>query len=348
MENISALPGRAAPLDEHRATHQIPEFGAFVVSLDFELHWGVRDLYPADGGPYRANLLGVRAAIPRLLDLFEEFDIAATWATVGFLFARSRQELLRFWPAILPAYDDPQLCPYSEATGRSEDDDPLHFAPSLIGLIRGHPRQEIGTHTHSHFYCLEPGASRAAFKADIDSAVAIAAEQEVTLRSIVFPRNQCNPEYEDILVEAGMTCYRGSEQHPMYRAASFAEYNQPNRRVGRLVDTYVAYSGPNVTKWQDVPRMNGLYNVPASCFLRPYTPPLRQLEPLRLRRIGYGIECAAVTPGIFHLWWHPHNFGVHIDDNLRFMRGVLEAFARCRDRHGMRSLSMAGVAEAVG
>src|SRR5262245_13071649 len=61
-----------------------PAFGALVISLDFELHWGVRDKRPVDGS-YRENLLGAREAIPRMLDLFEEFGIAATWATVGFL-----------------------------------------------------------------------------------------------------------------------------------------------------------------------------------------------------------------------------------------------------------------------
>ena len=61
---------------------QKPDFGALVISLDFELHWGVRDKCAPDG-PYRENLLGARKAIPRILDLFEEFDVAATWATVG-------------------------------------------------------------------------------------------------------------------------------------------------------------------------------------------------------------------------------------------------------------------------
>ena len=64
-----------------------PPFGALVISLDFELHWGVRDKRPVDG-PYRENLLGAREAIPQMLDLFEEFGVAATWATVGFLFRK--------------------------------------------------------------------------------------------------------------------------------------------------------------------------------------------------------------------------------------------------------------------
>ena len=67
--------------------------GALVISLDFELVWGVRGEFGADGGDYRPNLLGARNAIPRLLDLFAEFEISATWATVGMLMAHTREEL---------------------------------------------------------------------------------------------------------------------------------------------------------------------------------------------------------------------------------------------------------------
>src|SRR5450755_2842539 len=88
-----------------------PEFGAFVISLDFELHWGVRDR-PSSSVSYRANLMGARVAIPGMLDLFEEFNVAATWATVGFLFANSRREMEEYSPAIRPVYENPQLDPY--------------------------------------------------------------------------------------------------------------------------------------------------------------------------------------------------------------------------------------------
>src|SRR5258708_20869677 len=75
------------------ATSSIPEpaYGALVISLDFELHWGVRHTLRPDG-PYRSNLLGARIAVPRLLDLFEEFGAGVTWATVGFLFPRTSQQ----------------------------------------------------------------------------------------------------------------------------------------------------------------------------------------------------------------------------------------------------------------
>ncbi len=136
-----------------------------------------------------------------MLDLFEEFGIAATWATVGFLFAASCQELESFYPAVRPEYENPVLSPYQEPLGDGEEDDPFHFAPSLIEVICKRPRQEIGTHTFSHYYCLERGQTRAAFRADLKSAVAVARKYGFLLRSIVFPRNQSNPDYAALLVE---------------------------------------------------------------------------------------------------------------------------------------------------
>src|SRR5712664_2613383 len=60
------------------------QYGAFVISLDFELLWGVRDTRTiADHG---SDILGVREVIPALLDLFAERNIACSRATVGLLF----------------------------------------------------------------------------------------------------------------------------------------------------------------------------------------------------------------------------------------------------------------------
>src|SRR5579864_5566921 len=96
-----------------------PGYGAFVISLDFELHWGVRDHEPPNG-PYRQNLLGARKAIPRLLELFQRYGISATWAVVGFLFAETTEELRKFEPALRPRYCDHALDPYAEPLGEGE------------------------------------------------------------------------------------------------------------------------------------------------------------------------------------------------------------------------------------
>ena len=208
-----------------------PAYGALVISLDFELHWGVRDTMPADG-PYRENLLGARRAIPRLLDLFEEFDIGATWASVGFLFARTRHEMEEYSPSVRPRYRDRSLDPYQEIVGRDEAEDPLHFAPRLIEEIRRRPRQELATHTFSHYYCREEGHTEETFRQDLASAVRIAQRSGVRLRSIVFPRNQFAPEYVPVLQEFGIVAYRSAEPHHIYQGLSTGEQRSPWRRGG--------------------------------------------------------------------------------------------------------------------
>ena len=320
--------------------------GALIISLDFELHWGVRDITPPDGS-YRQNLLGEREAVPRMLALFEEFDIAATWATVGFLFAKSRQELEHFSPSVKPLYANPLLYPYHEPVGEDEVDDPLHFAPSLIEAIRRTPRQELATHTFSHYYCLEPGQNREAFKADLSSALSIARKNGVQLRSFVFPKHQHNPDYEDLLLDAGIICYRGNQHAWMYRASNQARQKAKIRRAARLLDTYANLGGPHTASWDNRQQDSGLCNIPASFFIRPYSPRWKQFEPLRLQRIVGSIRRAAVSKELVHIWWHPHDFGIHIDQNIGFLRKVLESFCRYRDNYGMCSMSMADAATVV-
>ena len=65
--------------------------GKFVISLDFELMWGVRDKKTIES--YGQNILGVREAIPAMLNAFDKYGINATFSTVGFLFAKNKKEL---------------------------------------------------------------------------------------------------------------------------------------------------------------------------------------------------------------------------------------------------------------
>jgi hypothetical protein len=219
----------------------------------------------------------------------------------------------------------------------------------VIAAIRRCPRQEIATHTFSHYYCLEPGQDRAAFEADLASAVAIATAAGIRLRSIVFPRNQRNPAYDDLLLAAGLRCYRGNPNAWMYRAvARRAGGRRWLARGARLLDAYVRAGGSHTTPWTSVPQPGGLCDVPASFFLRPHAPRRRALEALRRRRLVASLERAARAKEIVHLWWHPHNFESHTPENLAFLRSVLEAFARLREREGMRSLTMVEAAHAAG
>ena len=310
--------------------------GLFIISLDFELYWGVRDKRTA--ASYRENLHGTCEAVAEILRLFKKYKVHATWSTVGFLFFRSREALVKDLPATLPGYHDLNLCPYKYLF-ESEDLEPdFHFATDLVKAIAATPGQEIGTHTFSHFYCLEEGVSRESFSADLRQAKKIGTQAGHPPTSLVFPRNQWYRDFLPLLPEQGIQCYRGVEDHPAY-AATASRHQGYIRRATRLIDSYFPLTGHHTFG----PRRctgEAPYDIPASRFLRPYTPKLRWLEPLRRKRILASLRHAASQKQAFHLWWHPHNFGRHLEQNTAFLERILQEYRQLSDEFGMTSLSM--------
>ena len=319
--------------------------GTLVVSLDFELHWGVRDTRPLS--TYGANILGARTAVPAILRLFERHGIHATWAVVGFLLCRDRDELLASVPSVLPAYDNMAFSPYSDLAtiGRDERDDPYHYAPSLVRAILDTPGQELATHTLSHYYCLERGGTRGAFIADLKAAMQLSAQYGAAVRSIVFPRNQYGMDHLRACRELGIVAYRGNPQHAIYRPSARDRQSAPIR-LWRLADSYlpvVRHASRVQSSGSDVP-----VDVPATRFLRPWSRYLRAGGGLPVHRILDEMTEAAREGRLYHLWWHPHNFGLHPEENLRALERVLEHAARLKDSHGLRCLTMDEAAASAG
>jgi hypothetical protein len=315
--------------------------GALVVSLDFELHWGVRDHAPSDG-PVAADLRRSRALVPELASLFVERSVRASWATVGFLFASTRAELEPFLPRHRPRYRRTELDPYLEVIGEDEETDPLHLAGSLVRLLASSPGQEVASHTFSHYYCLEDGPDEASLRADLAASRAIGAHLGLDLCSLVMPRNQWARRYAPIVRDSGFTCFRGPQASWAHRPTA-SRAAGPVRRAARLADTYMGMPHPPTTAWEDVARNDGLCNVPASAFLRPYSPTRDMIEPLRLGRLVAGLRDAARRSRLFHLWWHPHNFVARPTENFDLLRRVLDEFARLSESDGLRSLTMGDV-----
>jgi peptidoglycan/xylan/chitin deacetylase (PgdA/CDA1 family) len=318
------------------------DHGAFVISLDFEMYWGVRDYLMSNSG-YVENLKGEYEAIPAILNVFKEYDVSATWATVGFLFAESFEEISIYKPTRLPQYKDQSLSPYRDSVGQVEVEPSICYSPDLIRMIANTPGQELATHTYSHFYCLEDGQTIDDFRSDIESAVAIAAKFDVKPRSIVFPRNQHNPAYDNVLIENGIICFRGNQNSAIYQFGGNTQSN-PLYRIGRLADTYVNVTGLNTYKWP-VPVAGQLVNIPASQFLRPVSNANGFYEDRQFSRLAKCLATAAEKNEVFHLWWHPHNFGRRLEENIGFLRRIFDHFGELRLKRGLRSLSMGDLAE---
>jgi len=310
------------------------------------LLWGVRDKRTIES--YGENIRGVREVIPGLLDLFSKYNIHGTFATVGFLFCRNKQELLSHTPDILPVYSQKKYSPYEnnyiDTIGSSEEDDIYHYASSLIKLIQQYPGQEIATHTFSHYYCLE-GASLASFETDLLAAKHIADAYNITLQSIVFPRNQYSNEHLAICKKSGITAYRGNANASIYQPRNNEKVSIPIR-VLRVLDSYINFTGHNTYHSRELYK-TGMVNIPASSFLWPYSKKLSALDPVRLNRIKKSLTHAAKNNEVYHLWWHPHNFGVNSKENFGFLEQILKHHQLLHKKYGFESKSMKEIAEEI-
>jgi Polysaccharide deacetylase len=325
-----------------RARGAVP--GIFTISIDFELFWGVHDKRTLQD--YGRNLLGAREAIPRMLEAFERSGIHCTWAIVGFLFFDDKEELLQYLPQERPRYANAALSPYPLIAhiGPTERQDPYHFGLSLVRRIKDCPHQEIGTHTFSHYYCLEEGQTPETFRADLEAARRAAARLGITMRSLVFPRNQFTPAYLGICQDAGIDAVRGNQRFWLFRSSGEAG-ELLSKKIGRRLDHYLPLSGYNgVTPELE---SSGIVNIRSSRFLLPVPHRSRMFGALCQRRITASMANAATTGRIFHLWWHPHNFGSHVDDNMAIVRRILNHYRALAEEHGMVSRNMGEIAAAV-
>ena len=349
--------------------------GIFTISLDFELHWGGFEKWPLSIPDFRSQIsdsdrqpngrkfltvdkkdyanyfLNTRQVIPEMLRLFAEHEVHVTWATVGMLFHPTREQLLAYAPALEPRYTEQKLSAYNfireQGIGADEVSDPFHFAPSLIGQIVETPHQELATHTFAHYYCNEPGQDAEQFRADLKAAQKSAALFGRELRSLVFPRNQFNDQYLRVCFEEGITSVRSNPRDWFWEIGS-TQRESIWKRLNRGMDAYLPIGKANIFALESLKARPGHpLCIPASRLLRPYRPGELLLNDLKITRIKNEIVNAATHGGVYHLWWHPHNFGSYPQKSLTAMQIILEHFSACRKRYGFRSLSMQEITERI-
>jgi peptidoglycan/xylan/chitin deacetylase (PgdA/CDA1 family) len=312
--------------------------GIFVISLDCELYWGIRDKRPLP--TVQEYLQNTHRIFPQLLSTFRKYEVKATFAVVGLLAADSKEEMRQYIPEDKPEYSDSNLSPYTDnltLVKESPEDDPYHYGGNLIRLIREYPEHELGTHTFSHYYCQEEGASPESFRADLLAAKAIAYDKGLLIDSLVFPRNQYNTAFMKICEEVGVKTYRGNERVWFRKPTN--KGTLPTRMV-RTLDCFFNISGNHCYDLKDLANGSPV-DIPSSRFLRPYmTKGGALFENLKLRRIKKGMTEAAKKGRVFHLWWHPHNFATNSDQNFNTLEAVLEHFTELKTEYGFENKTM--------
>ncbi len=312
--------------------------GIFTISLDFELHWGCFEkmvLNPAE----QQYFLNTRAAIPQMLQLFSANNIHVTWAAVGMLYRKNKTEWLNDLPPLLPSFDNPNVSSYEwiDRHGFYSENDPFHFAPELIDLIKSTPHQEIGTHTYAHYFCLEPGQTPAQFKEDIQMACKLALEKGIVIRSLVFPRNQFNKEYLSICAEAGIHAVRSSPDVWYWEPATGSTFMKKFFRAG---DAYLKFQPIRMVWLKDIKTDELPLHLPATRLYRPWKPGQHIQNKLKMRRILNEMTEAAKKKAYYHIWWHPHNFGNNPRECLAELKQIIDHFHVLHKKYGFRSMNM--------
>lgn len=287
--------------------------GLFVISLDTELAWGSFDT----GGisQYEAAYRNTRAVIQDLCELFDAYDMPVTWALVMHLLEDCRDHS----DSPQPEFDWVDW--YTELPCSSGVNRELWYAPGIIEQIKSTTvDHEIGLHGHTHMMLGDSGCTPAAAQYEVRRAIELANEVGVDPETYIFPRN--NIGHLDILRDAGLKFYRGPDEY-------WYEHASPTivKKTFRFGDDALQRT-PSVV----LPRKrNGLIELPGSQILRPYRGPWKFTpEQSQLNRAKKGLEKAAESGKVFHLWFHPFNLALNKDRHITLLQRILEHASQLR------------------
>jgi len=295
--------------------------GTVVVSLDAELAWGFHD----QDSPPAERIASARWGWQRALELFDTYRVPATWAVVGHLYLDSCDGRHADHPAPPGWFDrDP---------GGAVARDPTWYGPDLVRAIDGAAvDHEVASHTFSHVEFGDRGTTTELAAAELERARAVAAAVHEPPTTVVFPRNEVG--HLDVLAEKGITCYRGRKPPEWFDGQSY-------RALGKTLATVAGRPPPVVRPSVDE---RGLVNLPASLYLYGFETWLGEASrthPL-VRRARAGVDAAAATGGVCHLWLHPNN--LRTERHADRLAAVLEYVTTCRDRGEVSVQTMGAVA----
>jgi hypothetical protein len=304
-------------------------FPAIVISVDFEMRWGVHDIYGLDIDSYRENLENVKEVVPRMLSMFSERNLRVTWATVGALALESWDEYFSVVTDV-PKYEDQSLAVDSRYAEMDPDGN-LYFANNLVYNIILTPGQEMGSHSFSHLYFREKGVTADDFIKDSVLVKKIMDEKfDINPISYVFPKNQS--AFLSELEDNGFIIWRDNE-NPWYYDANTNRTNTLTARSLRLFE--------GVSPWlrRSQPLEPG--KVRSTMFIRFNLPDF--LWKLHIHRIKHEILNLS-NNDVFHIWWHPHNLGYDLQKRLHRLENVLDIIANSCAFSGIQSCNMSDVA----
>ncbi|WP_246988201.1 polysaccharide deacetylase family protein [Halorientalis marina] len=284
--------------------------GSFVVSLDAELAWG----YHRYSDDPSERIGSGRDGWFHLIDLFDQYQIPATWAVVGHLFHTA-------CGGHHPDHPVPEGW-FENDPGGTESRNGDWFGNEVIEAVRtADVDHEIGCHSYSHVVFGAPETRSETAAAELRACKQLAKQQDIKLNSFTFPRNEVG--HLDILADHDFVAYRSPnppgwfEQTPLSKPAKLVNMLTRFRRAPLMTPTI---------------KREGLVAIPASLHLFTFEGAVRRVaSPVASQPVvdiaKKTIDAATRKDGVFHLWFHPH--AVSTQANVDRVRSIL-SYARER------------------
>ena len=284
--------------------------GFFCISIDVERAWGIWDKPSAEY--HRLCEATERRVVDSLVSLFDEYQVPATWAVVARL---------------------------AEPDGARPGSPALWQGLDTLDRIRAARQpQEIGSHSYAHVYYGQIGRDEAA--RDVQAAARVHRALGLDFTSFVFPRNDV--AHLDVLRAAGIRVFRSVDQgiHTRVRRT----LGRLAGRAANLAEQVLPVPPPAV---RPVVRAGGLVELPSSMLLMSRNGARRIIHPrVSVLKARLGLEAAAQSGGVFHLWFHPSNFYYETERQLETLRLILKRACTLRDRGQLEIRPMGAFATA--
>jgi hypothetical protein len=307
--------------------------GYFVFSLDTELAWGHFDCFPSPAISMDSSQ--ERKVVKRLLEIFDRYGIAATWALVGHMFYSQCEKCL--------------VCPIMDWKGKYsvfdqiyESNNPLWYGEDIVDLLlERRPVHEIAFHGYTHRLFDQKEMSEPEAIIEIKEWLRLSNRKNLVPVSVIFPRNKVG--YLPMFKKEGFICYRGSQLKPRFLSTPLIG------RVLNWLDFKLQFCIPEVYRAVEEP--GGLVNLPASRHLFGMNPQVSEmldrlnLGRMGIRRIFKGVEKAAHEKKVIHIWAHPYEFRSEKDFAQLIL--LLDSVSKEIKRGKIQSITMGELAQKV-
>jgi peptidoglycan/xylan/chitin deacetylase (PgdA/CDA1 family) len=294
------------------------------ISFDVELAWG-----SVENGTWRQQeaeglWVNTRNAVTRLLDIFHEAEIAATWGFVGKLLDQDGIKS----DGLPPEYTELWRTNGKESSWRGID--------LLERILASQMKHEIGCHSFFHFRYNRDVITRELVERDIELCREVSRKHGLSPVSFIFPANE--ERAIDFLAERGFTSFRGENKYERIRST--------NPLIRRLISLSRLTGMGRLRIEKPSECSPGFLRLPGSVL---FNIPLkrRRFLPGLVYRVKRGLKQAVYSQDYFHIWSHPANFA-KTPSLLPALREILLDAVKMREAGQLEITTMGDSASKLG